>query len=93
MEHLIKYFVESAGLSHAIMFLLGLMLNIQIFRSLGSKLGEVLSPRKKKFAIDILKQLEAGLLEADFRGDKTLVSNGQVQEIFKETKINLGLRE
>ncbi|HAS80385.1 MAG TPA: hypothetical protein DCR90_05740 [Fusobacteriaceae bacterium] len=94
MKQILDFFSQYGGLiAPLIVFLVGWVLPTPKFFKLGEKVAETIPPTLAKLIAERLKAFERGLLEQDFNGDKTIVSNSQVEEKVKNLKIDLGLEE
>lgn len=74
-------------------FLLGWLLPTPKFFKLGQKAAESIPPQLAKLIAERLRAFEKGLLEENFRGDKTIIGNTQFKDGVKGLKMELGLED
>ncbi len=74
-----------------LVFLIGWLLPAPRFFELGQKTGEKIPESLAKLIAERLEAFRNGLIEQDWRGDKTLISNTQFSKATDKLKIDLGL--
>ena len=94
MKNIIEFLSGNATLLWPLgIFLVGWILPVPKFMLLGEKAGEHIPADVKKLLNDRIDAFQEGLLNENFRGDKTIVSNEQVFEAVQKVKLDLGLKE
>ncbi len=76
-----------------IVFLVGWVLPVPKFFSLGRKAADTIPPALAKIIAERLRAFERGLLESKVDGNKDLVHNNTVKEELRSVKLDLGLKE
>lgn len=76
-----------------IVFLVGWILPVPKFFLLGQRAAETIPPALAKLIAERLRAFERGLLEANVKGDISLVDNNTVKKELKKVKLDLGLKE
>lgn len=94
MKHVLEFFNQySALVIPLVIFLVGWLLPAPKFFELGEKVAETIPPKLAELIAERLKAFERGLLEEEFQGNKSIISNLQVKEKMKGLKIDLGLED
>lgn len=94
MKEILEFFGQYGALiTPLVIFLIGWVLPTPKFFQLGEKVGETIPPTLAKLIAERLKAFEKGLLDEELNGDKSIVSNSQVEEKVKNLKIDLGLED
>jgi hypothetical protein len=94
MEKVMEYVSKYGVLLLPILgFLIGKYLPTAQFNSLGKKVHDKIPESVAKLIAERLDAFEQGLLDQDFRGDKTLIGNSQLTNGVKSLKTDLGLEK
>ena len=94
MDKAIEFMSKYGTLIAPVMvFLIGWLLPTPKFASLGKKTGEHIPDNIKKLINERIDAFQEGLVNDDFRGDKTILGNSQLVNGVKTLKVDLGLEE